>query len=172
MVRQRTSPVKAAATPEQTGPEVVSIAQLKGLVQLLDRSDIVEIEVKREELHLVLRKAQTTVPGASSVVVAAASNGHTSIVDVEETRPTAALETVKAALVGTFHPWLKPKSGTLVAVGDLVKPGQVVGTIEALNVLNEVEVSVAGRVIEILAQDGQPVEYGQALLKLDPAEVA
>jgi acetyl-CoA carboxylase biotin carboxyl carrier protein len=74
---------------------------------------------------------------------------------------------VLAPLVGTFHTWAKPKGGALVAVGDRVKAGQLVGTIESLNVLNEVETTVAGHVVEILVQEGQPVEYGQALMTID-----
>jgi len=52
-------------------------------------------------------------------------------------------------------------------MGDRVKAGQLVGTIESLNVLNEVETAVAGRVVEIFVQDGQPVEYGQVLMTID-----
>ncbi len=55
-----------------------------------------------------------------------------------------------------------------MAVGDVVREGQVVAAIEALNVLNEVEASGSGRVHEILASDGQPVEYGQPLLVIEP----
>jgi biotin carboxyl carrier protein len=74
---------------------------------------------------------------------------------------------VLAPLVGTFHTWAKPRGGALVAVGDRVKAGQLVGTIESLNVLNEVETTVAGHVVEILVQEGQPVEYGQVLMIID-----
>ena len=52
-------------------------------------------------------------------------------------------------------------------MGDRVKAGQLVGTIESLNVLNEVETAVAGHVVEIFVQDGQPVEYGQVLMTID-----
>jgi biotin carboxyl carrier protein len=57
-------------------------------------------------------------------------------------------------------------------VGDVVKVGQRVGTIQSLNVLNEVETQVAGRVVEIFVRDGQPVEYGQQLMTIDSAEEA
>src|ERR1700674_2274972 len=79
---------------------------------------------------------------------------------------------IVAPLVGTFHVWAKPRGGTLVAVGDRVKAGQLVGTIQSLNVLNEVETAVAGRVIEVHVQDGQPVEYGQVLMTIESAEGA
>ena len=65
-----------------------------------------------------------------------------------------------------------PKGGTLVAVGDIVKAGQLVGTIQSLNVMNEVETSKAGRVVDILVQEGQAVEYGQHLMTIDNAEGA
>jgi acetyl-CoA carboxylase biotin carboxyl carrier protein len=80
-------------------------------------------------------------------------------------------QSIVAPLVGLFHPWLKPRGGTLVAIGDSVKAGQLVGTIESLNVLNEVEAAVAGRIVEIHAQDGQPVEYGQVLVTIEVVEV-
>ncbi len=80
------------------------------------------------------------------------------------------MHTVAASLVGIFHSWAKPKAPSLINVGDRVKVGQVVGTIQSLNVLNEVELLVAGRVVEILVQDGQPVEYGQPLMTIDSSE--
>ena len=52
-------------------------------------------------------------------------------------------------------------------MGDRVKAGQLVGTIESLNVLNEVETTFAGHVVEILVQEGQPVEYGQVLMTIE-----
>jgi biotin carboxyl carrier protein len=57
-------------------------------------------------------------------------------------------------------------------VGDRVKVGQTLGTIQSLNVLNEVESLVAGRIIEIFVQEGQPVEYGQPLMTIDSSEEA
>jgi len=79
---------------------------------------------------------------------------------------------VVATLVGIFHTWSRPKGNALVAVGDLVKIGQPVGTIQSLNVINEVESLVAGKVVEITVQDGQPVEYGQPLMIIDTVEEA
>lgn len=148
---------------------VISISQLERLVRLLDRSDVSEIELRRadEGMHLVLRKAKAPEQAASQVdmqLVVAPASAEASSGGAQEKE---ARHTVVAPLVGLFHPWLKPRGGTLVAVGDHVKAGQLVGTIESLNVLNEVETTVAGRVIEILVQDEQPVEYGQALIIID-----
>jgi len=174
MERKRTTPVKAVeaqitSTEESQIVEVMSIAQIQGLVRLLDRSDISELEITRadEGVHLVLRKAKAQ-DGAVLVseVMSTASEGGAAGEPAED----ANRHTVVAPLVGLFHPWLKPRGGTLVAIGDRVKSGQLVGTIESLNVFNEVEATVAGRVVEIHVQDGQPVEYGQVLVTIEIAE--
>ena len=151
--------------------EVMSIAQIQGLVRLLDRSDVSELELKRasEGVHLILRKTKAPDGAVGEIAYAPSSNG--AIPAADEPAETANKHKVTAPLVGVFHPWLKPRGGTLVAVGDRVKAGQLVGTIESLNVFNEVETAVAGRVVEIYVQDGQPVEYGQVLVTIDSTEV-
>lgn len=148
---------------------VMSVEQIRGLVRLLDRSDVAELEVKSsvDDVHLVLRK----IKGVEGIAVDGAQVAELSESSaVEVTEAGANKHTVTAPLVGVFHPWLKPRGGTLAAVGDHVKIGQLIGTIESLNVFNEVETSVAGRVVEIHVQDGQPIEYGQALLTIEIAE--
>lgn len=156
--------------------ERFSVEQLQRLVQLLDKSDVSEVELKRVsgDMRLVLRKAKADYSSASLASsigpqqgMNGAFNGTTGMesAPVVETR-----HQVKATLVGIFHPWAKPKGGMLVAVGDKVKTGQLVGTIQSLNVINEVETKFAGRVVEILVQEGQPVEYGQPLMTIDSAE--
>lgn len=145
---------------------VMSIEQLRRLVHLLDGSDISELELKRAEegMHLVLRKAKAT-EGASQRVAPAEVSSSIPVVVPEEKK-----HNVVAPLVGTFHTWARPKGGTLVAVGDRVKVGQLVATIESLNMLNEVEVAVSGRVVEVFVQEGEPVEYGQLLMTIESAE--
>ena len=149
--------------------QLVSVGQLRRLVRLLDESDISEVEVKltQENMHLVLRKA--IVQGANenseySVLMTPGSQQTESSADIGV---TDVKHTIVAPLVGIFHTWGKPKGGPVIALGDHVKVGQLVGTIQSLNVINEVECTIAGDVIEILVQDGQPVEYGQPLVIID-----
>jgi acetyl-CoA carboxylase biotin carboxyl carrier protein len=146
---------------------VISIEQLRRLVRLLDSSNISELELRRAEegTHLVLRKAKVPESANSQTAVPVVP-----IPAVPLEPPTEKIHDVVAPLVGTFHTWLKPKGGALVAVGDCVKAGQLVGTIESLNMLNEVETGVAGRVVEIFVQEGQPVEYGQVLMTIESTE--
>ena len=154
---------------EDDAANVISIEQIQHLVRLLDRSDVSELELKRAEegIRLVLRKVKAPEnsdrPTENKFISSPASPPPTPATQETEHK-------VLAPLVGTFHVWARPKGGALVAVGDRVKAGQLVGTIESLNVLNEVETPVAGHVVEILVQDGQPVEYGQWLMTINGSE--
>lgn len=157
---------KEAGEQSQDSASVISIEQLQHLVCLLDKSDVSELELRRagEGTRLVLRKVKAPESGyqpASYVPSAIADSV------AHEAAPKETEHKVLAPFVGTFHVWVKPRGGALVAMGDRVKAGQLVGTIESLNVLNEVETAAAGRVVEIFVQDGQPVEYGQVLMTID-----
>ncbi len=175
MERKRSTSSLSAQSeqPKTDAIEVMSIVQIQSLVRLLDRSDVSELEVKSAEdgVHLVLRKLQV-----GSLQAAGAGEPLYALADVETAAESATHSTnqhkIVSSLVGVFHPWLKPRSGILVSVGDVVKVGQLVGTIESLNVLNEIETPVAGRVSEIHVQDGQPVEYGQVLVTIEQSDEA
>ncbi|MEH0938555.1 acetyl-CoA carboxylase biotin carboxyl carrier protein [Micromonospora psammae] len=82
--------------------------------------------------------------------------------------PPAGRAEVRSPMVGTFYRAPEPGAAPFVNVGDAVRPGQVVGIVEAMKLMNEVTAERAGRVAEVLAVDGQPVEYDQPLVTLDP----
>lgn len=156
---------------------VLSIEQLQRLVRLLEQSDVSELELRRAEegIHLVLRKARAPESNEQHGGAQFRPSAGTRFIEPASSPEGPSEETeykVVAPLVGIFHVWARPRGGALVAVGDRVKAGQLVGTIESLNVLNEVETAVAGRVSEILVQEGQPVEYGQVLMIIEAAEGA
>ncbi|HLZ55324.1 MAG TPA: biotin/lipoyl-containing protein [Ktedonosporobacter sp.] len=166
-------PFNSEPASNHEAPDTISIEQLRHLVQLLDRSDVSEVEVKRAEhgTRLVLRKARAAEQSDLGGYQLAATGRATDA-------PPAASQSVEsqhfvvAPLVGIFRTSAKPRGKTLVSVGDRVKVGQLVGSIQSLNVINEVETSIAGRVTEILVQDGQPVEYGQQIMTIDSSEEA
>ena len=153
--------------PTQQRPNVsLSLSQLQQLVALLNRSDIAELEVNRasEGLHLTLRKLKAAEPQGERSQGANA-NTQTCAEKNDAVQPPAdqALHLLKASMVGTF----RSQGKTLVAPGDFVKAGQLIGTIEMLTILNELKTTVSGQVIDVIIQDGQSVEYGQTLLKID-----
>jgi acetyl-CoA carboxylase biotin carboxyl carrier protein len=173
MARERTGP-PARPQPRQPGG-AISIEELREILGLMQQSDIEEITIERlaDDVRLQLRKPG---PGASPLALApgapvahpeAPLDGHdahaTEVGDV-----TDDLVRVTAQLVGRFHRGARPGAKPLVEEGSAVRQGQVIGTIETLNVLTEVEAPQAGHVVEVVAAEGQAVEYGQVLLRLEP----
>ena len=164
--------VEARSNGEFDAASNINIEQLQRLVHLLDGSDVSEIEVRKggegvPGIHLLLRKAKASEVGEQVLMTLPVGEKGVVLDAPEETK-----HAVTAPLVGLFHVWARPKGGALVAIGDAVKVGQVVGTIQSLNIINEVESHVAGRVSEIFVLDGQAVEYGQPLMTIDSSEEA
>jgi acetyl-CoA carboxylase biotin carboxyl carrier protein len=80
----------------------------------------------------------------------------------------ASLHVVKSPIVGTFYESPSPGSPAFVKIGDQVEMGQVICIVEAMKLMNEIESDAAGEIVKRLVQNGQPVEYGQALFAVRP----
>jgi acetyl-CoA carboxylase biotin carboxyl carrier protein len=77
--------------------------------------------------------------------------------------------TVNSPFVGTFYRSASPENPPFAEVGSIVKKGQVLCIVEAMKLMNEIEAELPGRLVEVLVQNGSPVEYGEALFKFEPA---
>jgi acetyl-CoA carboxylase biotin carboxyl carrier protein len=82
--------------------------------------------------------------------------------------PTLHLKEIRSPMVGTFYKAPEPGAEPYIKVGNRVSPGQTVCIIEAMKIMNEIEAEIAGTVREVLVEDGQPVEFGQVLFRVDP----
>ncbi|MFG1779802.1 acetyl-CoA carboxylase biotin carboxyl carrier protein [Micromonospora sp. NPDC049048] len=180
---QRASGAAAASGGEAaSGVERVPGAEGASGVEAGHGTDAVLAGLRRHARHLVaelpgpLRRVR--LRGGETVLEVewhAAPAGPVPAADeVRPTLPPAAVPpperyAVRSPVVGTFYRAPEPGAAPFVAVGDLVSPGQVVGIVEAMKLMNEVTAGRGGRVAEVLAADGQPVEYDQPLVALDPA---
>ena len=158
----------------------LSVAELRQLISLMEKSDIEEITIEQESegLHLTLRKPAPVQLDHAALL---AASDLAEIVPAEPAHEAAATDAsdsaddaagaldVRSTLVGLYRAVARRGAKPLVA-GDRVKEGQIVGAVESLNVLNEIESPATGRVRTILVSDGQPVEYGQALIRVEPRE--
>ncbi len=135
--------------------------QLGGLLAELDLG---EIEVAVGELRI--RLVKHSVPPASPVV----ADGPMSLSPSEllPNAGTSAGTTIESPMVGTFYRASSPTAEPYVSEGDLVKEGQILCIIEAMKLMNEIEAKVAGRIVKILVENAQSVEYGQALFLIEP----
>ncbi len=159
-------------------PAHFTLAEVRRLIALMNSSDLSEISIEHADTHmrLVLRRVVEVI-GGTPVDAAMSQVMLPNGASLPAPALAAALDApavqerlfITAPIVGTFYPAFNPTHKPLVQVGDLVREGQLVGGIETLNVMNEVEAQVAGRVDEILVEPGQPVEYGQQLIALIPA---
>ena len=148
-------------------PAGLSIAEIRQLIGLMESSDISEISIERESegLKLLLRRpslAWDTAPEDGDEFF----DRDDLQAESEKSRKTDV--EIGAPLVGIYRTSMTGGKA-LVAQGDIVRKGQIIAAIEALNLLSEVEATVSGRIAEILVLDGQPVEYGQTLLVIEPA---
>jgi acetyl-CoA carboxylase biotin carboxyl carrier protein len=162
----------------------LDLAELKEILRLLHEKDIAEFELEEEGMKLRIRKAAPLAPAAAGGaggpvahegwVVAAAPAGAPrpagATAAVGEPPPEGGdLVAVKSPIVGTFYRSPAPNAPAFVDPGDHVKVGQVLCIVEAMKLMNEIESEMAGEVVKIHVENGQPVQYGEVLFTLRPS---
>ena len=149
--------------------------QLHRLLEALGDSDIQEFRLEGDDFRLEVRRnlpGQTVVAAAPAAPVAAAAPA----APAEPTSPPPAaastrsdLLDITAPMVGTFYRAPAPGEPAFIEVGNRVDVGQTVCILEAMKLMNELEAEVSGEVVEILVDNGTPVEFGQVLMRVKPA---
>lgn len=142
-----------------------------------------EFEYERNGFHIRLKKPSAAIPVAFRTASApedgssggssapdVASNRSSGVSQVAPVEPSHAedLHVVKSPIVGTFYSSPTPDADPFVFAGRNVEKGQVLCIIEAMKLMNEIESDVAGEIVRIFAENGQPVEYGQPLFGIRP----
>ena len=140
---------------------------IEEMLQLMESRGLVELEMEHQGLRIRLKKATSSptpqvmeyVTGiAQPVASPSAKKG------VEESHRLA----IKSPMVGTFYRAPAPDAPPFVEVGQDIEVGQVVCIVEAMKLMNEIKSEVAGRVVEVLVQSGEAVEFGQPLFIIEP----
>jgi len=106
--------------------------------------------------------------GAAAAIALAATAAPAPSDTLRESRADRRLVDITSPMVGTFYRAPGPDDPAFVDVGDRIKRGQAVCIIEAMKLMNELEAEISGEVVEILAVNGEPVEYGQLLMRVNP----
>ncbi|MCV9997373.1 acetyl-CoA carboxylase biotin carboxyl carrier protein [Pararhizobium sp. YC-54] len=141
---------------------------IRDLANILNETDLTEIEVEQDDLRIRVSRAGTPqyvsapVPAAAPVQIAA---GVAAVSAVETARTSK--NALTAPMVGTAYLSPAPGSRPFVEVGATVKEGQTILIIEAMKTMNQIPAPRSGKVIEILVEDGAPVEYGEALVVIE-----
>jgi len=162
----------------------MDIRKVKKLIELLDESGVAEIEIREGEESVRISRhgsggptvqylqapypgpaaAPAAAPAATAAAAPAAARAAAQPAADAGPRPE---NTVTAPMVGTFYASSAPGAKAFVDIGSEVKAGQTLCIIEAMKMMNQIESDKAGRVTAILAKNGEPVEFGQALFVIE-----
>lgn len=147
----------------------IDLAQLETLMEALDRHGITELEIDKGGERIVLRRGTTVVAAPH---VAAAAPAAVALAQAAPTKPAepprddANIVVITSPFVGTFYRSPTPTAAAFVELNVHVRAGQAICIVEAMKLMNEIECEVDGTVVEILAENGKPVEYGDKLFKI------
>lgn len=138
----------------------MDIRKIKKLIDLIEESDIAEIEIREGEESVKISRYSAAAPVQYAAPVAAP----VAAAPVEE---KVSGHVVKSPMVGTFYRSASPGSASFVEIGQSVSNGQTLCIIEAMKILNQIEADKSGKIKQILVENGHPVEYGQPLFIIE-----
>ena len=142
----------------------MDIRKIKTLIEMLEESNLNEIEVSQGDESVRISKGKDPVDYIENNQINTSISSQEKVsINEDDTRKFVGNQ-VKAPLVGTFYRKPSPDSNPFVKVGDIVKKGQVLCIIEAMKMMNEIKSEFDGEVSSIEIEDGQPVEFGQTII--------
>lgn len=159
------------------------IREIQEIIDLLVDREIAEFEMEKAGMRIRIRRgalAETYVPPSLPAAgptprppiaegLPPAAHGTPAPVEASAEESVEGLYIVKSPMVGTFYTASAPNAPAFAKLGDTVQVGQVLCIIEAMKLMNEIESEVAGEVVRIYPENGQPVEYGQSLFAIKPS---
>jgi acetyl-CoA carboxylase biotin carboxyl carrier protein len=155
------------------GGDIFDVKRIRRLIELMNEFELAEVDLRQAEQRIRLRKGGEPLivssPAASHPLAAPPSNNP--VAEVTAAKPAAEdsrLTIIKSPVVGTFYTSSGPDSAPFVKVGDHVGPTTTVCIIEAMKVFNEIPAETSGKIVAVLVENGNAVEYGQPLFKVDP----
>jgi acetyl-CoA carboxylase biotin carboxyl carrier protein len=173
---------KKARNNASSSHEAVDLSDLERLLDFMGKHGLEEFEYERTGFRVRLKKAshaavpvfraatspEIVIAGSPASAAATPQPGAPKEPAAAEPARTDDLHVVKSPIVGTYYAASNPGEEPFVRVGDRVKSGQVLCIIEAMKLMNEIESDVDGEVMRIYIENGQPVEYGEALFGIHP----
>ena len=149
----------------------MDIRKVKKLIEMLENSNLEEIEIQEGEESVRLVKSNGNISNISSAQSIAVPQTSTVAPEEENQSEEVNLESeegnfITSPMVGTFYASASPGAKPFINVGDLVAEGDVVCIVEAMKMMNEIKSEFSGKVVSIKVENSEPVEYGQALFEI------
>ncbi len=157
----------------------MDIKQIQDLIKFVAKSGVNEVSIEEEDFKITIKTNQAptyvtaTVPAAAPLPAATAAPVATASESPKQqaapkAEDTSNYVTIKSPMIGTFYRSASPDKPAFVNVGDDIAAGKVVCIVEAMKLFNEIESEVSGKIVKILVDDAQPVEYDQPLFLVEP----
>lgn len=159
----------------------LNLQEIKELIQIIDETEISELNLESDGVKIAIRKGTNVItsvpvtaiarPEGSTPVTAEApaqtARSADAVSKASEPIVSANMEMITSPMVGTFYSAQSPEAEAYVKVGQHIEVGQTVCIVEAMKLMNEIEAEISGKVVQILVENGQPVEYGQPLFAIE-----
>jgi acetyl-CoA carboxylase biotin carboxyl carrier protein len=162
-------------------PRGVDLAEVERLLAFMEKHGLEEFEYERDGVRIRLKKPSTHTqavfralpaheapPAASHSAAHASPAAHAAGSHEPAAAATENFHVIKSPIVGTYYSSASPEADPFVKAGAKVDSGQVLCIIEAMKLMNEIEADVAGEIVQIFVENGQPVEYGEPLFGIRP----
>ena len=159
-------------SPPSPNQDVFDVRKIRRLVELMKEHDLSEIDIREGESRIQLRRGpegqvMVHAPQAAHTIAHAAPAVASVPVETAAKADESHIATIKCPTVGTFYTASSPDSPPFVKVGDHVGPETTVCIVEAMKVFNQIPAEISGKILSVLVENGQPVEFGQPLYKVD-----
>lgn len=162
----------------------MDIKQIQDLIKFVSKSGVNEVSIEEKDFKITIKTNQeptyvtASIPTAHAVPAAAAPAAPVAVAAAPAAQAAPAAPaaddsskyiTIKSPIIGTFYRSPGPDKPVFVNVGDEITSGKVICIVEAMKLFNEIESEVSGKIVKILVNDAQPVEYDQPLFLVDPS---
>ena len=157
----------------------INFKELGELLAAIANNNITELTLKNADFELTVSQGNSLLTNRSSATTVTDINAHLTAFPNPEPQSSVAQQPIvsidkkwieiKSPMVGTFYRSPAPDEPAFASIGDRIRVGQTVCIIEAMKLMNEIEAELAGQVMEVLVENGQPIEFGQPLMYINPS---
>jgi acetyl-CoA carboxylase biotin carboxyl carrier protein len=148
----------------------MNIKEIKEMINLMNENNLMELEIEKEGMRIKLRRSGPGEPHLGPLIIEKEVSREKPALPSSEQAEPSLIRTVeiKAPMVGTFYRAPSPEASAYVEVEQAIEPGQIICIIEAMKLMNEIKSEIKGKIVEILVENAEPVEFGQPLFLVEP----
>jgi acetyl-CoA carboxylase biotin carboxyl carrier protein len=170
---QNPAPLETDMTEDSGSGDVFDVRKVRKFIELMNEHELSEIDLRQGDQRIRVRRGPEVVTMGSSPMPMASASASTGRAGTGESKGAEGVDdskfaVVRSPMVGTFYAAANPESPPFVKVGDQIGPDTTVCIVEAMKVFNEIPAECSGRIVAVLAQSGDAVEFNQPLFRVEP----